>query len=127
MAIWIRNGMSIMPAISSFLENARLAYLMHLGLFDGENFFNFNLIVADIHITYRAPITLKQEVKVWIRTQKIGNKSLTFNYEIRDEQTGQVLATAETIMVTYDYRQQKTIPVPAEWRQAISKLEGVQF
>ncbi len=111
----------------TFLEHARLAYLMQLGLFDGDNFFDFNLIVADIHITYRAPITLKQEVKVWIRTQKIGNKSLTFNYEIRDEQTGQVLATAETIMVTYDYRQQKTIAVPAEWRQAISKLEGIQF
>ncbi|OJX40492.1 MAG: hypothetical protein BGO78_05720 [Chloroflexi bacterium 44-23] len=111
----------------TYLEQARLAYLMHLGLFDGENFFDINLIVADIHITYRASITLKQDVRVWIKTQTIGNKSLTFVYEIRDEKSGQVLSTAESVMVAYDYHQHKTIPVSSEWRQAISKLEGKQF
>lgn len=111
----------------TFLEHARMAYLMKLGLFDGENFFDFNLIVADIHISYRAPIKLNQKVKVWIRTEKIGNKSFVFAYEIRDDESGQVLATAESIMVTYDYRQQKSIPVPSEWRNAISELEGKQF
>lgn len=111
----------------TFLEHARIAYLMKLGLFDGENFFDFNLIVADIHISYRAPITIKQEIKVWLRTAKIGNKSLTFAYEIRDNKSGQILATAESIMVTYDYRQQTSIPVPTQWRNAISALEEVEF
>ena len=111
----------------TFLEHARVSYLMHLGLFDGENFFDFNLIVADIHIAYLAPIQLKQKVAVYIRCERIGNKSLTFVYEIRDEDTQQVLSTAETIMVTYDYHQQKSIVVPDAWRMAIGELEGVDF
>ncbi len=111
----------------TFLEHARLSYLMHLGLFDGQNFFDFNLIVADIHIAYLAPIQLRQNVAVHITCERIGNKSLTFVYEIRDEDTQQVLCTAETIMVTYDYHQQKSIPVPDTWRKAIAELEGVEF
>lgn len=109
----------------TYLENARMGYLMSLGLFDGENFFDFNLIVADIHIAYKAPIKLTQKVRVWIKAERLGNKSLTFIYEISDDETKQVMATAETIMVTYDYHQQKSIPIPEKWRQAISQREGV--
>jgi len=111
----------------TFLEHARLSYLMHLGLFDGENFFNFNLIVADIHIAYLAPIQLKQKVAVYMRCERIGNKSLTFVYEIRDEATQPVLSTPETIMVTYAYPLPKSMVVPEAWRRAISELEGADF
>jgi acyl-CoA thioester hydrolase len=111
----------------TYLEHARMAYVTQLGLFKGNNFFEFNLIVADIHITYLAPIKLGQPVRVWLRTERIGNKSLTYVYEIRDDETQQVLAKAETIMVTYDYHQQQSIPVPESWRNAISALEGVDF
>ena len=111
----------------TFLEHARLSYLMHLGLFDGVNFFDFHTIVADIHISYLAPIQLQQNVAVHIRCDRIGTKSLTFVYEIRDEDTQQVLATAETILVAYDYHQQKSTVVSDTWRKAISELEGIDF
>jgi acyl-CoA thioester hydrolase len=111
----------------TYLESARMGYLMSLDLFDGENFFDFNMIVADIHISYLAPIKFSQKVRVWIRAERLGRKSLTFVYEIRDEDTRQVLASAETIMVTFDYHQQKSIPVPEKWRSAISQREGVDF
>ena len=111
----------------TYLEHARMAYLKHLGLFEGNYFFDFKLIVADIHIVYLAPIELGQNVAVHIRCDRIGNKSLVFFYEIRDEDTGKVLSTAETIMVTYDYHQQKSIIVPDEWREAIGELEGADF
>ena len=111
----------------AFLEQARLSYLMNLGLFDGQNFLNFNLIVADIHIAYLAPIQLRQKVAVYIRCDRIGNKSMTFAYEIRDQDTQQVCATAESIMVAYDYNQQKSIVVSEAWRKAIATLEDVEF
>lgn len=111
----------------TYLENARMGYLMSLDLFAGENFFDFNLIVADIHISYKAPIKLTDKVHVWIRAEKLGHKSLTFVYEIRNDETRQVFATAETIMVTYDYHLQKSIPIPENWRQAISVREDVDY
>ena len=111
----------------TFLEQARLSYLQELNLFEGNSFLDFPLIVADIHIRYLAPIMPNQPIRVWMRTEKIGNKSLEFSYEIRDGATQQVLARAETIMVTFDYHQQKTIRVPQEWRSVISSFEGLDF
>ena len=40
----------------SFIEDARLRYLLELGLFDGKNFDDSYLIVGDIHCRYIQPI-----------------------------------------------------------------------
>jgi acyl-CoA thioester hydrolase len=109
----------------SYIEQARLAYIISLGLFDGESFFDLNLIVADIHVAYLAPIHPQARVRVGVRTSKIGNKSLTIVYEIEDERTGEKLANADSVMVAYDYHTQKSVPVSNEWRRAIAEFEGI--
>ena len=111
----------------SYTEEARLAYLMELGLFDGKSFLDLQMIIADIHIAYVAPIMLGQNVRVGTRTACIGNKSITFDYVIEDADSGELFARAEVVGVTYDYRSQSTIPVPDEWRRIIANYEGVDF
>jgi acyl-CoA thioester hydrolase len=113
--------------ILTFLEQARFTYITELGLFKGNNFFDLSLIVADVHVAYLAPIELGQKVRVGVRTGHIGNKSLTFEYQVEEENTNQVLAKAETVMVAYDYHIRASKPVPPEWRQVIGKFEGVTF
>jgi len=113
--------------ILTFLEQARFTYITELGLFKGNNFFDLGLIVADVHVAYTAPIELGQSVRVGVRTSRIGNKSLTFEYQVEDENAHQVLAKGETVMVAYDYHTRTSMPVPAEWRQVIGKFEGVTF
>jgi acyl-CoA thioester hydrolase len=98
---------------------------MKLGLFDGESFLDLKLIVADVHVTYLAPVNPKTKVRVGVRVVKLGNKSLTFEYELEDGETGQVLTRGETVMVAYDYHNLKSVPISAEWRQAISQFEGI--
>jgi acyl-CoA thioester hydrolase len=110
----------------SFIEQARYAYLIELGLWDGVDFFNLGLIVADIHMAYLAPIALGQTVRVYIRADRLGNKSLTFAYEIRDEETGLLHARAETVMVAYDYHTHQSIPLPQAWRERINAHEAGQ-
>jgi len=109
----------------TFIEQARFSYLMALGLFDGESYLDFELIVADVHIAFLAPIKLEQKVRIGTRVARIGNKSLTFEYLIEDENTGQALATAETVMVAYDYHAQASKPVSPLWRSKISAFEGL--
>jgi acyl-CoA thioester hydrolase len=111
----------------AYLEHARLTYLVQLGLWDGVDFNRLGLIVADIHIAYIAPMLLWQKVSLEMRVAKIGNKSLTFEYRLVDETNGELLATAESVMVAFDYNAQKSIPVPADWREKISAFEGVAF
>lgn len=111
----------------TIIEHARFSYLMELGLFDGKSFFDLGLIVADVHISYQAPLELGQEVLTQVRVSRIGTKSLTFEYQIVDKTSGEVLTRAETVMVAYDYYTHQSVPVSKTWREKISKYEGVEF
>lgn len=108
----------------SFLEQARFMYLIETGLWDGKSFIDLGWIVADLHLTYLAPIFLRQKVRVGARAARLGNKSMTYEYLIEDETTGQALAKAETVMVAFDYHTQKSMPIPAAWREKILQYEG---
>ena len=111
----------------AYMEHARFEYYKTLGLFDGKSFLDLRGIIADVHVSYLGPIVLGQEIRVGTRTARIGNKSITFEYVIEDVETGAILAKAEIVVVAYDYRTQKTIPVPEEWRSLISEYEGRDF
>jgi len=107
----------------TFLEQARVGYLMELGLFDGKSFFDIGLIVADIHVAYRAPIDLLQHIRIGVRTQRLGTKSLVLQYQIEDADSGAILAEAETVMVAYDYHDKTSKPISDHWREAIRRYE----
>ena len=111
----------------TFMEQARFEYLQQLGLFDAKSFLDLRMIIADVHITFKAPIVLNQQIAVYTRTAKIGNKSITFEYEICDEETGEVCATGEVVGVCYNYRSDETTVVPVEWRKKIADYEGRLF
>jgi acyl-CoA thioester hydrolase len=110
----------------TFMEQTRLLYLLRLGLWDGKDFSNLGLIVADVHIAYRAPIELGHTVRVAMRIKRLGNKSLIYDYRLSDANDEDlVYATSETVMVAYDYHSHQAIPVPAEWREKIAAYESI--
>ncbi len=109
----------------SFFEQARMAFLVQLGLWDGQDFNRLGLIVADVHIAYLAPMVLFGKYRLDQRVARIGNKSLLFEYQIVDETSGEAMARAETVMVTYDYDRHASIPVPESWRRKIAEFEGL--
>ncbi len=84
------------------------------------------IILADIHITYLEPIYHGQNIKVGARISKLGNKSMTWEENIVDDDTGKELARGQVIMVAYDYRTEKTIPIPPDWREKIIEFEGLK-
>jgi acyl-CoA thioester hydrolase len=108
------------------IEQGRFAYIQKLGLWDGKDFFQLGLIVADVHVAYLAPVLFDQNVHVGVRVARIGSKSMVFEYSLEDRDSGQVLAKAETVMVAYDYPTRQSIPVPADWRAKIQAFEGLE-
>jgi len=109
----------------TILEQARLSYIRQLGLWDGKSFLDLGLIVADVHIAYKAPIELEEEIQVALRVDRIGNKSMTMINEIRNAKDGSLKAQAEVVMVAYDFHSKATIPVPESWRKTITEFEGL--
>ena len=110
----------------TYFEQARVHYLLHLGLFEpGQSFTNIGIILADAHVTFLASIRFGQPVRVGVRTSRLGNKSMTMEYCLEDAETGQELATGSTVLVAYNYRTNETIPIPEEWREKIVHFENI--
>ena len=110
----------------TYFEQARVYYLIELGLFSrDQSFMDVGVIVADIHITYHSPTHYDDHIQVGVRTSKIGNKSMTMEQCVMNVDTGEVYAAGTVILVTFDYRAKKTMVVPEEWRKKISEFEGL--
>jgi acyl-CoA thioester hydrolase len=108
----------------TFFEQARVEYLINLGLFTkDQSFMDIGVIIADAHITFLAPIRFGDQIKVGVRTSKFGNKSMTVEQNIVDNITGKELAKGEIVMAAFDYRNKKTISIPDEWRNKIKAFE----
>ena len=111
----------------TFSEQARFAYLVELGLFDGKSFWDLPLIVGDIHCRYFVPIDPGVTVVVSSGVIEIGNKSLKMGSLITSEDGSVLHAEIETIMVAYDYRTKKAVPVSDDLRAVFEKYEGKKF
>jgi acyl-CoA thioester hydrolase len=110
----------------TYFEQARIAYMLELGLFTkDQSFMEIGVILADVHITYLMPIYFGERIKVGVRTVKMGNKSMTWKQNIVDARTGKELAKGDVVLVAYDYREEKTINIPHEWREVIKRFEGL--
>ncbi|NOY99147.1 MAG: acyl-CoA thioesterase, partial [Chloroflexi bacterium] len=111
----------------TYFEQARIHYLTHLGLFSKEqSFLDIGIILADAHILFKAPVLFRQDVRVGVRVTRLGNKSMDMAYRMIDAATDAELAAGSTVLVTYDYRTEKTIPIPDDWRQKIARFEGLK-
>ena len=107
----------------TYLEQARIEYIGKLGLWDGSSFLDVGIILADAHITFRAPILFGQQVQVGVCVSRLGNKSLNMEYRLENINSGKPHADASTVLVAYDYRNKQTIPIPQKWREAIKAFE----
>jgi len=109
----------------TFIEQARIQYIKYLGLWDGGSFLNIGIILADVHITFRSPIHFGQPVRVGVRVSRLGSKSLNMEFRLEDASSGEELASGSTVSVAYDYHARKTIPLPENWRNAITNYESL--
>jgi acyl-CoA thioester hydrolase len=109
----------------TYLEQARVAYIIHLGLWDGHSFFDIGFILADAHLAFKAPILFGTNLRIWVRVSHLGTKSLTMEYRMEDGEDGHEFATGDAVVVTYNYHNGETIPIPDEWRRVIAEFEGM--
>lgn len=108
----------------TFMEQARIHYLMHLGLWQEADFDQIGIILAEQSCTYLKPITLQQRIEVGVRTERLGEKSILMRYSLRDASDHQELATGSTILVSYDYQRARSMKIPDSWRASIESFEA---
>jgi acyl-CoA thioester hydrolase len=111
----------------TYMEQARIEYIRQLGLWNGGSFQEIGIILADIQVSFRAPILFGMQVLAGVRISRLGNKSLVMDYRLADAETGQEFAAGSSVIVTYDYPSERTIPIPDSWREVIAEFEGLSL
>jgi acyl-CoA thioester hydrolase len=108
----------------TYMEQARVEYVRHIGLWDGDSFDGIGFIMAEQCCMYKAQISMLRSIEVGVRTAKFGKKSFELAYSLRDKSTHEELATGRTVLVAFDYLSNKSIAIPDVWRSTIQKFEG---
>jgi len=110
----------------TYLEEARIEYFNSL-FKRGKNRMDFEAIIARIEIDYLYPIVLGDDVAVFTRVSKIGNKSVDVEHivAVKNDDGFITAATSLTKLVYYDYKTRMTKVIPEEARKTIAKFEGI--
>lgn len=108
----------------NFLEEARIAYwkdVLKVKLDSAE----FNAVVARVEIDYKAPIFFNEEVTVYSRVSKIGNKSMTYDCAIVAEKEGKkkLAAHSLTTIVKLNPNTLKPEPIDEKTKSVIRNFE----
>ncbi len=115
----------------TYVEIARIAYYeqvvgrpLPLGAHGADE----GMILAEIRMTYRTQAYYGETLAVETRVERIGNTSFTMVHRITAPASRygepRLVGVAESVLVSYDYREDKPIPVPDDWRAAIATFEG---
>jgi acyl-CoA thioester hydrolase len=102
----------------TYLEQARFAFWQRL---TGIRGIPRSFILARVECDYRLQATAGDRLVVRLRVTAVGKSSFTFEYEIVNGRTREVVATARTVQVMYDYDARRSTPIPDDIR---ARLEG---
>jgi acyl-CoA thioester hydrolase len=71
-------------------------------------------ILARVECDFRAQARYGDELEVRIRLERLGRTSFSYTYEVVDAPTDQVVLTATTVLVRYDYDTRRPVPLSDE-------------
>ncbi len=108
----------------TYLEQARTHYMHDAIQWDWKT---DGLILANVNIAFKVALILTDKPIVHVRCTHIGNKSFTLQCcitTVRNDETI-VAAFADTVLVVYDYKNEKTLPLSEEKRLKLQSFEGM--
>ena len=107
-----------------FEEGRKHLFFKHL---QSQEQAGFNFILAHISCDYKQPIQMVDHPRLALFVDKIGTKSFGLEYRLTDIHAEErVYAVGESIQVSYDYGQGRSVPLPGDIRKALTAYENRQ-
>lgn len=83
-------------------------------------------VLARTTMEFKSPAKFDDVLEVYTKISKIGNTSLTFEFEIYPKGDERLIGSATSLYVCVDPKTLKSTPVPASLRERISAFESRQ-
>lgn len=102
----------------SYFEMARTqAYMAVRG---GSRWQDLDIILARTEIDYRSPAFFHEVLRILVWPGRVGASSFDLRYEVREKESGRLVAEGTSVQVCFDYARNAKKPVPPEVRAALS-------
>ncbi|TXB62666.1 acyl-CoA thioesterase [Phaeodactylibacter luteus] len=108
-----------------WFEHARVAYLSHLSypiVLEGTGL--PGVILAKQDCKYLFPVIYPDTIDLGIQVTELSEDRFAMHCRMFSQRHQRLVAIANAVMVTYDYRQGSKAPVPGLLREGIQRLEG---
>lgn len=107
-----------------WFESARVEYLIRCGFARSYEEEGVGAILHSTGCRFRRPLFHPDVVLVGGRAVEVEEDRFTMEYRIVSESAREVAAEGAGVVVSYDYRERRTVPIPEAVREGIEALEG---
>jgi acyl-CoA thioester hydrolase len=107
-----------------YFESARIDYFEKLRFWEFMNQTGVGPILASIQCRFKTPLTYPDTVSVGTRIPKIEQDRFVMEYYAVSHKSQAIVAEGESVVVSYNYRENKKTLLPDEMKQRILTLEG---
>ena len=107
-----------------YFELARIAYFERMDWFTYLRETGVGPILASTQARYRRALAYPDTIRIGARTVEMGTDRFTVEYRIASEKLGAIATDGQVVVVSFDYRAGRKVPIPDELRRRIEALEG---
>ncbi len=107
-----------------YFESARIAYLEKIGYLEFMEKTGFGPILASTKSKFKIPLAYPDKVTICGKASSIDSDRFIMDYGVISHKHQKIAAEGEGLIVSYDYKAAKKVPIPEEIKERILKLEG---
>jgi acyl-CoA thioester hydrolase len=107
-----------------YFESGRVAYCERIGFMKYLEGTDIGLIITSQNCKFKAPVAYPDRLSVGTRVAKMEGYRMEFQQRAVNQNTGKIAVEGSAVIVTFDFKQEKAVPVPQSMRERIQELEG---
>ena len=107
-----------------YFESARVAYLEKMKFWEFMQRTGIGPILASTKCRFMAPLTYPDQVFAGTRISELGKDRFVMQDCVVSKRLQKIVAKGESVLVSYNYRENKKAPLPEELKKRIAELEG---
>jgi len=109
-------------AFFRFLEQGRVHFMKAgKGNLSGSGIRDFPYVVAHSELDFVAPLAYDDIVVITMGIGRIGGSSFVFDYELFSKRSGVMAAKGNVVMVCFDHDNNRSMPIPEEFRSTLKE------
>jgi acyl-CoA thioester hydrolase len=109
-----------------YFDHARVEYHRHLGI-RGVGHDELEFVMRAATVEYRAPARFDDLIEIFVRLERIGRTSATYEFAAYRADDNLLMVTADHTLVLVDLDERRAMPIPDDFRERMRAFEGADL